>query len=322
MHDRLKEHGVATYWLPLHSLTDDDARSIVSAFCAVFDDCSLWNAMNLDWMLAGSRGGLRPASEREFRQQWEDPEVAPELARLGFERPEQIGALFLADAPILRAAVRDTPPLDDDHPHRLSYHDLDLYTPGRPFEFKREFQDPALARQRFEKSALIRRVWPPALRERSLAYFAWQDLVNRALMQGANRALIEEDEIRRLLEETELRSLPQWTLHSDPEVEAIAAKVAGGDAGNEPAVEIHLGIGALADRDYPRADRHFARAMRLGAPAWPTLRLRILTLCLDGKIDRAAALAQAGVAGRSPSSEEREFWERMERTFALPNPLG
>jgi spermidine synthase len=322
MHDRLKDHGMATYWLPLHSLTDDDARSIVSAFCAVFEDCSLWNAMNLDWMLAGSRGGLRPASEREFRRQWEDPAVAPELARLGFERPEQIGALFLADAAILREAVRDTPPLDDDHPHRLSHHDLGLYDRGRSFEFMRAFQDPALARQRFEKSALIRRVWPPGLRNRSLQYFAWQDLLNRALIQGGSAAPIEEEEIRRLLEETELRSLVQWALRSDPEVEAVAAKVTSRSAGDIPMAEIHLGIGALADRDYPRAERHFARATQLGAAALPTLRLRILALCLDGKVDRAAALARSGVAGRDPSPEEREYWERMERTFALPNPLG
>ena len=57
---RLAPGGFATYWLPIHSLEPDDARSIMGAFCAAFEDCTLWKGMGLSWMLVGTRKAQGP----------------------------------------------------------------------------------------------------------------------------------------------------------------------------------------------------------------------------------------------------------------------
>ena len=61
LHDRLNDGGVATYWLPVEELDEDDARAVTGAFCAAFADCSLWTGAGAHWMLAGTRGLRAPA---------------------------------------------------------------------------------------------------------------------------------------------------------------------------------------------------------------------------------------------------------------------
>ena len=116
---RLRPGGFLTYWLPVHSLEEDDSRAVVRAFCDAFPDCTLWAGTELDWMLAGSNGAASPVDEAVFRRQWDDPKVGPELRRLGIENPEQLGALFMADAEGLAAFAGSAEPLVDDRPQRL-----------------------------------------------------------------------------------------------------------------------------------------------------------------------------------------------------------
>ncbi len=40
--NRLVEGGLATYWLPVSGLLEEDTKAILRAFCEVFPDCSLW----------------------------------------------------------------------------------------------------------------------------------------------------------------------------------------------------------------------------------------------------------------------------------------
>ena len=55
IYERLEAGGVNTYWLPVHSMTETDAKAILRAYCDVFTDCSLWGGWGLNWMLVGSR---------------------------------------------------------------------------------------------------------------------------------------------------------------------------------------------------------------------------------------------------------------------------
>src|SRR5262249_7682371 len=114
MHSRLEPGGITTYWLPVRELSVADTKAIVAAFCEAFDDCSLWAGSGYDWMLVGTRQLGSAVSEAEFTRQWQDPTVGAELRALGFEQPEQLGALFMADAPQLRGLSADTLPLSDD----------------------------------------------------------------------------------------------------------------------------------------------------------------------------------------------------------------
>jgi spermidine synthase len=172
---RLAPGGIATYWLPAHSLSDRATRSVLRAFCDAFADCSLWNGSGSDLMLVGTRDAAGPVTQERFAAQWRDPAVAPELSALGFERPEQLGALFIGDAEYLRELTRGAAAVVDDRPQRITA------AATSQQELKRlrdELLDSDAARERFRDSALVARLWPQRLREASLAYFEWQRVLN------------------------------------------------------------------------------------------------------------------------------------------------
>ena len=81
------------------------------------------------------------------------------------------------------------------------------------------------ARARFEQSALVRRLWPPGLRERSLALFAMQDAVNRT---GANptQGLERLEQLRPALVGSTLRALPLWLMDTNEDEVRLAERAA------------------------------------------------------------------------------------------------
>lgn len=256
LHSRLREGGIATYWLPVHNLLERDAAAIARAFCDVFADCSLWVGHDLDWMLAGTRDLRGPRDEASFARQWQLPRVAQELRRLGFERPEQVGATFLGDAAWLRERIGDTPPLTDDRPKRLS---AQLQTDARA-SFG-SWLDPGAAQERFRSSAFIGGLWPPALRARTLDYFPAQGLIaeaSRAAPQGFAERLAGVD----ALLDQGLGTAALWRLGvTHDQLGAVDSALAHG----RPAAPYRrtLGIAALASGDLARAAREFAAARSL-----------------------------------------------------------
>jgi spermidine synthase len=317
IHDRLAEGGITTYWLPVHNLLESDARSIIRAFCDVFEDCSLWTGYSFDWMLVGSRNAVYSRSEADFARQWRDPAVAPELSALGLEVPEQLGALFLADARSLRAATRDALPLVDDFPQRLSNRPPDGVAPSY-----RRWMDVRGARSRFENSDFVRAAWPAGLRERTLAYFRYQAAVNQIGTGGASWMVGAAEhlrEIHELLTHTHLRTLPLWELGSDDDLLRVAGQVAERDGGNPVALH-QLGLAALAERAYARASDYFARA-QAARPRNPELvYYRTYALCMAGRLEAAAAVAGDARSWLPDTDADRRYWRWMRRTFGLPSP--
>ena len=209
VYDHLAEGGVHTYWLPVHSLTVSDAKSIIAAYCAVFEDCSLWNGNHLDWMLVGTRGARWHHSADRLQAFFEDPEVRPELVATGVERPEQLGALFLADADRLRALVGDVPPLTDAWPKRLST------DPGFPHRSSfLAWMEPDAARDAFFSSAFVRKLWPPELDEAAARAFDWQGVINRLNpRERVETSLVDRmTDLHRVLTTTDLETLPLWLM--------------------------------------------------------------------------------------------------------------
>ncbi|MGH0031158.1 MAG: fused MFS/spermidine synthase, partial [Myxococcota bacterium] len=154
MHDRLAEGGIATYWLPVHNLTEADARAILAAFCDVFADCSLWGGSGFDWMMVGTREARGPVSVARFDAQWNDPRVGPELRALGFERPETFGALFIEGRDALLERTRFDASLVDDRPKRLadlSHSEADRFL---------GWLDGARSRRLLRRDPGIARLWP------------------------------------------------------------------------------------------------------------------------------------------------------------------
>ncbi len=301
--ERLNEGGIASYWLPAHALTPHDSKSIIRAFCDAFEDCTLWGGAGLDWILLGTRGATGPATPERFARQWVDPVVGPELIALGLERPEQLGALFMAGADTLKELAGDTAPLTDDRPKRLS---------DRPFDVQEDFQiyvpwmDTTTARTRFEQSPWIEQVWPSELRASTLPYFSVQHEINHVLVSGPRRELQAVlPTIHSFLTRTELETLPLWMLASNA-ARQLAASRALAKGRHEAEVYWELALGALAKRDYWGAHEHFVRAGQRGAYG-PRLRsLLIYTQFMAS--DRAGMEQLLADLTSGQTSESAEPW--------------
>ncbi len=294
--DHLTDRGVTTYWLPVaRPDPGTDVNTIVRAFCDVFADCSLWNATPFDFMLVGGRGArAAPASPESLARSWHRAETARRLEDVGFERPAQIGATFLADAAELKALTADTPPLTDDYPQRLrpvasrpSLSDPAYRSDAATAEMYQRLIDPTRARRAFTQSAFVRERFPASFVDETLPFFDVQGTINRVLWEGG-KPLRQIEDLHHLLSDTTLETLPLWILGSDAVKQSIAATAA--DSTGTAAYA--RGLGALASRDYGGAVRSFSESERAGFQA-PTLRpLLVYALAMAGRADLARPLAR------------------------------
>ena len=278
MREHLAEGGIATYWLPTHSLSQENALAVIHAFCDALPDCSLWNGAGSDWMLAGTRNARGPVSEERFRAQWADPTVATELAALGFERPEDLGALFIADATYLRAISAATPPVVDDFPKRIVapslFAPVELDGPG----LYGSWSDTNAARSRFVASALVAHLWPEPLRSASLGAFDAQRLVNRTLLRPAPDPTSELADVDAMLR-TSLHSAVAWRLGSDSDVQSILAQLDGAERA-QPEPALHLAIQQISERRYEESLEPLALAATSPELAQKAMLLRVYVLSL------------------------------------------
>jgi predicted membrane-bound spermidine synthase len=303
--DRLADEGVATYWLPVarpHPGTD--AETIIRAFCAVFDDCSLWNGTPFDLMLVGTRHGAGRFDAARFEA------LRDRLTDIGFETPEQIGATFLGDAAYLRQLTAATPPLTDDFPQRLRPVDArpSLSDPRYPADLSvvahyQRVLDPDRARAAFARSEFIARVWPEPLRSATLPWFDEEKIVNRVLWEGGKPLRLIED-LDATLTKTPLRTLPLWILGSDAVKQRIAST---GDDGTGT-VEYLRGAQILIDRDYASAASYFGLAERRGLRAPAVRPMMAYALCKAGRRE----LSQRVLDGIQPGDGDvRHFRDWM-----------
>jgi spermidine synthase len=296
--ERLDEGGIATYWLPVHNLSERDAKVIARAFCGAFDDCTLWTGSGLDWMLVGTRGARGPVSAEQFARQWQDPIVGPELRALGFESPEQLGALFLGGRDDLLSISEGVEPLTDAYPKRLAE------TLVAPKERFLRWMDTRAARARFERDPVIARLWPASTRSATLATFAEQDAYNRVL----NFKLDPLDylpEIHRWITSTRLETLPLWYLGSDQNLQRAAARARAAGHDN-PEIQFQLAAAALTRRDFAAAATHFRAAGEGDRHAELSQLLEVYALGLDQHCEEAQALAarRGLVRGRSERGDQ------------------
>lgn len=316
MRERLADGGMASYWLPVHSLTESDAAAVIRAFCDVFPDCTLWNGSGLDWILLGTRDGAGPVTADHFRKPWTDPRQLPELQALGFEQPEQLVTTFIAGPARIAALVRDTPPLIDDRPHRLSDEPVDVLAAAKLPLF-RELLDVRASRREFGVSGAVQALVPEALRQSSLPWFRWQGIVNRRLVPLLGPPL-GQAELHAVLTKTTLETLPLWMLGSSVEERRLARAVAPGEA-DRADVQRALGAAALAERRFAEAAAHFQRA-GVGQPAPELAHLELLALCLADRMQEASELARRLARQTAGSPAYAAHWRWLEATFGLPDP--
>jgi spermidine synthase len=312
---RLAEGGVTTHWLPVFSLQPGDSLSIIKAFCAVFEDCSLWSGMGANWMLVGSRGGFPSVTEEHFGRQWQDPAVAPNLRAEGLESPEMLGGTFIGDAPFLDELTRDVAPVVDDRPHRISSEPADQAV---NLPYYRSVADADAARRRFETSALIGRYWPPALRARSAGAFEQQRMLNATFL--AQPPLHERLEmLHGALTRTSLRTLPLWIMDTqEPEVRLAAA--AGAAGANGSMVQFLLAADALARRDYAEAAGRLGSVRARNPGSARIAGLRVMALGLAGASSEASTETAAACDGRPSPVLDAKTCAWIRRTFPAAAP--
>jgi hypothetical protein len=261
IHARLVEGGYASYWLPVINLSAASACSVVSAFCAAFEDCSLWDASGPNFMLLGRRAGARgPVSLARYVAQWAHPERKAELAAVGLEHPVQLGPLFVGDAAFLTRSCGATPPLSDDRP-------LDLHRPGTAAERAQligSWHDTAAARERFRTSALVVERFPRELVRDAPSLFDGQRLFNDLLTNSGPARSVEV--LDPLLRRTPWQIPVLLLLGSDPDLQ-----LAGLAEQDSPATLVHRLAAQLTVRDFGAA---LETARRMPAQALPVPGLR------------------------------------------------
>jgi spermidine synthase len=333
LRERLAEGGIVTYWLPLHSLSDMTAKAIIRAFCEAFEDCSLWNGAGADMMLVGTRNARSPASEEQFARQWNDPVVADEMRALGFEKPEQLGALFVGDAEYLLALTRDSQPVTDNFPNRI-------LAPSRSAGVKdllfRSFTDVTASRERFSRSEWIRTLWPKRILQASLPYFEVQDILNKFFYGEGMSSDNAIGNVHYLLIRTSLREPTLWLLGSSPDTQRIVEEM-NEDRRSRPDVQFHAGLRQLSERDYSAAAESLRRAEDSPELQREANRYRVYALSMAGDRIQAQQVAQRRLLFVYRQEEARlkkmgvmqqvriqipPFWLWMKENFGIDGTTG
>jgi len=315
LHDRLNKGGMVSYWLPLHAIDAESVKAILRAFCDVFEDCSLWHGQWLDLIMIGSRGAEGPVSEARFRRQWEDPRVSRELSALGLERPEQLGALFIGDARYLNGLTRGVWPLVDDFPKRLKT------AKGRRMALVQlidRWTDTTETQQRFVKSRLIRRLWPEKMRQASLPYFSYLEMLHRLWFGFRTQAVPLIADLHRALSESELKTLPLWLLGSHADFKRVLSTLEG-ESLKDPLVQARIGMQHLSERRYAAAAAAFAKAEADPKLAGDAFSFRIYALSMAGREEEARQLTAERMSNflevqkKGPVPGLSPFWSWMKR---------
>jgi hypothetical protein len=313
LHGKLADGGLATYWLPVHSLDRRGALSVMRAFCNVFDDCSLWNGGGLNWMLAGSRGGIQPVPESVFEGPWRDPIRRRGLVDIGLEEPEDLCGLFLGDAAFLAELSEGAESLVDDRPYRLAT--AEEVSRAESLRFFERVMDASAAQARFEASPWVARVFPDGPRRRAGPAFERIGIFNdRILPIYGSRPWPQLGLLHRALTQTTSYYLPLVILGSQAPEQRIAPRArARGERG--AALDYLDGIRALAERDYVEAARRLEQVLDAEPNFGRAAALRALALCLAGDTrgfrDQVRPVADV---------TDAEFWAEVEPTCLKEPP--
>jgi spermidine synthase len=317
IHDRLANQGIVTYWLPLADLSDVSAKAILRAFCDVFDDCSLWNGSGTNLMIVGSRRDNSspahgPMSEQDFRRQWSLPVVAAEMKRLGLERPEQLGALFLGDVAFVHALVGDARPLTDDDPKLI---EAASSSPDEATHLLASITDTGAARTRFQTSEFIGRHWPESLIQSSAQYFDVQHVIDAHMYGSLVKQNLALEDVHRLLTGTTVQTPILWRLASNADIQQVVSNASPAELMN-PLLQYHLAIRLLSERNYRQAAAAFELATQSPQVRDNAFVLYIYALCMSGQRAKAQVISSDAFAASGVSSLP-PLWVWMKDIFGV-----
>jgi len=313
MHSRLKEGGIATFWLPINQLKVAEAKAILRAFHNAFSNASVWASADQEWIMMGIKGPGRGVREEEMGLLWSDEATGADLRRIGVEVPQQLAALFLMDGEEIDRITRDMAPLTDFYPKRLSDAPWDEQATHR---FAWPYMEAAAAVHRFLWSPLINRIWPETLNKSLHSFFAVRESRYLSELMGSNKLA----ELDLYLRGSRLRTPVLEVLRSDEFRLSIAERVALNSESPPTETLPDLVAGALASRHVSEAIRLLEMERNRGSTRVNDILLLTYLYCLSGSVDKAETL----VAGNAGSIKRDWFidwlWAKLETDFGFRPP--
>jgi len=313
MKGRLKDGGIASFWLPLYQLTPSETKAILRAFHNVFSNASLWATSDLEWIMIGINPPLRKPDEEIAHRLWTDPTTGADLVRVGLEVPEQMPALFVMDDEGIDRITQGVEPLDDFHPKRLTDAPPDL---NAAYQLGYSYLEASGALQRFSASALIHNLWPNEPKELLEALFSIRETRYRSEMSGSNWLA----ELDLYLRHAQLRN-PVLAVQNSDEFRLALAQRLVVLSHSLPAEASHdLVAGALARRDFATAIRLLEGEKDRGFSNINDLYLLTYLYCLNGSVEKAEALATANAGSIQKDWFVDWLWGELQAEFGFRPP--
>src|SRR5437764_9015025 len=173
MSDRLKDGGIATFWLPIYQLNVSEAKAILVAFHDAFPNTVVWSSSDEEWIMMGIKGAPQKVDNEQIRKLWQFGSTRDDLARIGVEVPEQLAALFVMDGDEIDRIANGTKPLTDFYPKRLG----DVTAEDKAIhEFPSDHLPATSAEERFRSSRLIQEIWPTTMTAQLEPFFAIREM--------------------------------------------------------------------------------------------------------------------------------------------------
>jgi spermidine synthase len=312
MNSRLKEGGIASFWLPINQLKVEEAWAILRGFHNAFPNASVWANSDFEWIMLGIKGTGRKLGEDESRRLWSDANTRSDLERIGLEVPEQLPALFVMDAGEIERVTRETAPLTDFYPKRLSDRPAD---PEATRRLATDYLDASAALRRFRASPFIAAIWPELSPEKVAPFFIVRETRYLSEIKGSNKLA----ELDFYLRKFSLRAPVLEVLHEDPFQVLIAERVAQTSPTLPAEALPDLAAGALARRDFNGAIEFLESERAQGTARSNDLLLLTYVYCLNGNVEKAETVA----AEIGPGEKDwlvKWLWGKLQAEFGFRPP--
>jgi spermidine synthase len=316
MRSRLKEGGIATFWLPINQLKVEETKAILRAFHNAFANASVWGSADQDWIMMGIKGPGRRVTKDELWELWNDPATGADLRRIGIEVPQQLGALFLMDGEDIDRITHNIAPLTDVYPKRLTDQPWDDEANHR---FALTYLTAPAAVQRFVHSSLINQIWPetfnPAAAEMESFFIVRQ---SRYLSEtiGSNKLA----ELDLYVRHSRLRIPVLEVLGADAFRVSIAEQAAQRAATPPLETMPDLIAAALAQRKIDRAIELLENEKDRGVFDTNDMFLLTYLYCLNGSVEKAERLIADNAAAIKKDWFVDWLWKKLQTDFGFHPP--
>src|SRR5438445_682676 len=313
MSDRLRDGGIATFWLPIYQLNVNEAKAILLAFHDAFPNTVVWSSSDEEWIMMGIKGAPQKVDNEQIRKFWQFGSTRDDLARIGVEVPEQLAALFVMDGDEIDRIANGTKPLTDFYPKRLG----DVTAEDKSIhEFTGAYMQATSAAQRFRSSRLIQEIWPTTMTAQLEPFFAIREMRYRASLSETN--WLAELDIH--LRGSRLREPVLETLDTNSFRIALAKKAADNLQPSPIELLSDLIADALARRDYHEAIRLLEDKRARGVANPDNICLLTYLYCLNGEVAKAESVATATTDRERPVV--KWLWGKLQAEYGFRPPAS